>query len=262
MHQFQFAIATRCFIQPLAASMTSAAELNVHGLQFDVRHELRANELTETGRRDFLHQMKERGLQVSGAFFPLNFPLYEPEKIDLRISAICSAMRFAYSIRATTLCLRIGQIPEDAASKDRILLVEALSDLARQANHIGTSLAITPTNDSAETLRKLLDEIKTGPIGIDFDPAHFAMTKRSVVESLRTLHDLVLHVQLRDGNSSINGGQETAVGQGNVDWVEVLALLGEMDYRGWLTSIRTQGSDPGYDMARGIKFIRQILLGH
>lgn len=262
MHQFRLAVATRCFIQPLAASMTSAVELNVPGLQFDVRNELRAGELTETGRRDFLHQIKERGLQVAGAVFPLNYPLYEPDKIDLRIAAICAAMKFAYAIRATTLSLRIGQIPEEVTSKDRMLLVEALSDLARHANHIGTSLAITPTNDSAETLRMLLDEIKTGPIGIDFDPAHFAMTKRSVVESLRTLHDRILHVQLRDGSSGINGGREEAIGQGNVDWVEVLALLGEMDYRGWLTSIRTEGSDPGYDMARGIKFIRQILTGH
>lgn len=201
-------------------------------------------------------------MQVAGAVFPLNYPLYEPDKIDVRVAALRDAMKFAYAIRATTLCIRVGQIPEDATSKDRLLLVEALSDLARHANHIGTSLAITPTNDSAESLRRLLDEIKTGPIGIDFDPAHFAMTKRSVVESLRTLHDLVLHVQLRDGNSSIDGGHEEAVGQGNVDWVEVLALLGEMDYRGWVTSIRTQGSDPGYDMARGIKFIRQILMGH
>jgi sugar phosphate isomerase/epimerase len=262
MHQFRLAVATRCFIQPLVTSLKSAADLGVKGLQFDLRNELRASELTETGRRDLLHQIKEHGLSVASAVFPLNYPLYEPDKIDVRIAAIRDAMKFAYSIRATTLCIRVGRIPEEDASKERLLLIEALSDLARHANHVGTILAITPTNDSAETLRTLLDEIKTGPIGIDFDPAHFAMTKRSVVDSLRTLHNLVMHVQLRDGDAGIEGGQEEAVGQGNVDWIEVLALLGEMDYRGWLTSIRTQGSDPGYDMVRGIKFIRKILISH
>ena len=170
-------------------------------------------------------------------------------------------MRFAYSIKANTLCLRVGRIPEDPESKERKLLVEGLSDLAKHANHIGTALAITPSNDSAETLRTLLDEIKTGPIGIDFDPAHFAMTRRPVAESLRLLHNLVLHFQLRDGDAGIDGGQEEAVGQGNVDWIEVLATLGEMDYRGWLTSIRTQGSDPGYDVRQGLKFIQRILVG-
>ena len=261
MHQFRLAVATRCFIQPLAESIKSAAELNVQGLQFDIRNELRSSELTETGRRDLLHRIEEHGLKISGAVFPLNYPLYEPDKIDVRVAAIRDAMKFAYAIRAMTLCIRIGRVPEDAASKERQLLVEALCDLARHANHIGTSLAITPTNDSAETLRTLLDEVKTGPIGIDFDPAHFAMTGRPVAGSLRTLHNLVMHVQLRDGDSGIEGGQEEAVGQGNVDWIEVLALLGEMDYSGWLTSIRTQGSDRAFDMTRGVKFIQRILLG-
>ena len=261
MHKFRLAIATRCFVQPLVASIKSAAELNVQGLQFDVRNELKASELTETGRRDLLHQIREHGLSVASAVFPLNYPLYEPDKIDVRIAAIRDAMRFAYSIKATTLCLRVGRIPEDPESKERKLLVEGLCDLAKHANHIGTALAITPSNDSAETLRTLLDEIKTGPIGIDFDPAHFAMTRRPVAESLRLLHNLVLHFQLRDGDAGIDGGQEEAVGQGNVDWIEVLATLGEMDYRGWLTSIRTQGSDPGYDVRQGLKFIQRILVG-
>ena len=261
MHQFRLAVATRCFVQPLAASLKSAAETNVQGVQFDIRNELRASELTETGRRDLMHQIKEFGLTVSGAVFPLNYPLYEPDKIDVRVAAIRDAMRFAYSIRASTLCIRVGRIPEETASKEHQLLVEALCDLARHANHIGTALAITPTNDSAETLRALFDAVKTGPIGIDFDPAHFAMTRRPILDSLRLLHDLVFHVQLRDGDAGIEGGREEAVGQGNVDWIELLALLGEMDYRGWLTSIRKQGSDTGFDMIHGIKFIKRILIG-
>ena len=261
MHQFRLAVATRCFNLPFVESLKSTAELSVEGLQVDIRNEIRSGVLTETGRRDFLYQIKEHGLTIAGAVFPLNHPLYEPDKIDVRVAAIRDAMKFAYSIKATTLCLRVGRVPDDAASKEKKLLVEALCDLARYSNHIGTLLAVTPTNDSAETLKSLLDEVKTGPIGIDFDPAHFAMTGRPVAESLRTLHDFVMHVQLRDGIRGIDGGQEEAVGQGNVDWVEILALLGEMDYRGWLTSIRSQGEDRARDMTRGIKFVRQLLLG-
>ena len=261
MHQFRLAVATRCFNQPLVASFDSAAELNVAGLQFDIRNEIRANELTATGRRDFLHQIKEHGLTVAGAIFPLNYPLYEPDKIDVRVAAIRDALKFAYSIGANPLCFRVGKIPEKADSIERKLLVESLCDLARYGNHVGTLPTITPTNDSAETLRKLMNEVKTGPIGIDFDPAQFAMTGQPVSESLRTLHDLVFHVQLRDGVHGIEGGQESAVGQGNVDWVEVLALLGETDYRGWLTSIRNDGNDRARDISRGIKFIQRILLG-
>lgn len=261
MHQFRLAVATRCFNQPLAASLKSAAGLAVQGVQFDLRHEILADQLGPTGRRDLLHQISEYGLTISGATFPLNHPLYEADKIDVRIAAIREAMKFAYSMKATTLCFRIGRIPEDPESKDRKLLVEVLSDLARYSNHVGTVLAVTPTNDSAESIRALLDGIKTGPIGVDFDPALFAMTGRPVTDSLQVLHDLVMHVQLRDGSHGIDGGQEEVIGYGNVDWVEVLALLGEMDYRGWLTAIRTRGTDRGADLARGLKMVKQILIG-
>ena len=261
MYQFQIAVATRCFVQPLLQSIKSAADLGVAGVQFDVRNEVRSGELTETGRRDLLHQIREHGLKISGAVFPLNHPLYEADKIDVRVAAIRDAMKFAYSIKATTLCIRVGRIPGDEQSKERKLLVEVLGDLARYANHVGTVLAVTPTNDSADDLKALLDEIKTGPIGVDFDPAHFVMTGRPVTDSLRTLHNFVMHVQLRDGIHGIDGGQEETVGHGNVDWAEVLALLGEMDYRGWLTSIRNQGDDRVNDTVRGVKFIRKMLLG-
>ena len=87
------------------------------------------------------------------------------------------------------------------------------------------------------------------------------MNGRDVADSLRTLHELVLHVQLRDGIHGIDGGQEVAVGQGNVDWIEVLALLGETGYQGFLTAIRGPGRDQSRDVSSGIKFIRQILLG-
>lgn len=261
MHQFRLAVATRCLSLPLISSIKAAADLKVSGLQFDIRNEVRAEELTETGRRDLLHLISEHGLTISGAVFPLNHAIYEPDQIDGRVSAIREAMKFAYSIRAGTLCIRIGRIPEESESKERKLLIEAVSDLARYSNHVGTVLAITPTNDSAQALRSLLDQVKTGPIGIDFDPAHFAMTGRPVTESLKELHEFVLHVQMRDGTHGVEQGQETAVGRGNVDWVEVLALLGEMGYRGWLTAIRNHGNDRFGDISRGIKSIQLLLSG-
>lgn len=261
MQQFHLAVATRCFVEPLLLSLKSAADLNVQGVQFDIRNEVRSAELTETGRRDLLHQLSEHGLKVASTTFPLNHPLYEQDRIDVRVAAIREAMKFAYLLKAPTLCIRVGRIPSEEQVKDRALLIEVLSDLARHANHVGTVIAVTPTNDTADQLRSLIEQIKTGPIGIDFDPAHFAMTGRSVSESLRALHNLVMHVQLRDGVHGIDGGQEETVGHGNVDWAEVLALLGEMDYRGWMTAIRNQGDDRPTDLVRALKYVRKMLLG-
>ena len=262
MNQFLLAVATRCLGQSsLSASFKAAAELNVPGLQFDIRNEVKSKDFSDSGRRDLLRRINDRGLKVASTVFPLQHPLYNMDRIELRINALRDAMRFAYSLKSTNLCFRVGRIPSEDDFKQRKLLIEVLNDLASLANHVGVTLAITPTHDSAESLKMLVEEIKSGPIGIDFDPAHFAMMGQPIAESLRALHNLVVHVQLRDGAEGIDGGHEEAVGQGQVDWIEVMALLGEMDYQGWLTAVRSQGDDPHRDVAQGIKIIQRLLIG-
>jgi L-ribulose-5-phosphate 3-epimerase len=261
MHQFRLAVATRCFRQPLLDSLVSAARLGVEGVQFDLRNEVVAAQLSDTGQRQFLHRLSELNLTIAGAAYPLTRPLTEEHQIDERVSELRNALKFAYSLKAGTLCCKVGKIPE-AASKSRQLLVEVLNDLARYSNHIGTVLCITPTNDSCQDLLTLLGDVQAGPIGVDFDPAHFAMTGRSSTEALRALHAVALHVQLRDGFRGFDGGgQEAAVGSGAIDWTELLAQLGEIDYRGWLTAIRNQGDDRGGDVTRAVQQVRRLLLG-
>jgi sugar phosphate isomerase/epimerase len=243
-------------------SLLSAARLGLEGVQFDLRNEVVATELSDTGRRQFLHRISEMNLKVAGAAFPLTRPLTEEHELDRRVNELRNAMTFAYSLKATILCCKVGKIPVDPESKSRQLLVEVLNDLSRHSNNIGTVLCITPTDDSHEELLKLLDEVKAGPLAIDFDPAHFATTGRSTTEALRALHSVIGHVQLRDGFRGFDGGgQEAAVGNGAVDWSELLALLGEIEYRGWMTAIRNQGDDRPADIARAVKQIGRLMLG-
>ncbi|MDX1965905.1 MAG: sugar phosphate isomerase/epimerase [Planctomycetaceae bacterium] len=262
MQPLQLAVATRCWKAPLLETIGVAADMGVQGLQFDLREELPPSSLTETGRRDFLHRLRERGLRVSSGWLPLQRPLTSEYQLERRLAFLREAMTFAFQLGAPTLCFRCGRIPEDLTQGEGRVLVEMLSDLAAYANHVGVVLGVTPSADTVEQLAGLISQIKTGPIGIDFDPAHFAMSGQPVLDALRALHARVVHVQLRDGMRDLaGGGSETAVGQGIIDWTEVIALLGEMDYRGWLTAIRTQGDDKPNDIARGLRFVKKLLLG-
>jgi sugar phosphate isomerase/epimerase len=262
MHQFRLAVATRCFRQPLLDSLLSAARIGVEGVQFDLRNEVIADQLSETGRRQFLHRISELNLSVAGASYPLTRPLSEEHEIDRRVNELRDAMTFAYSLKATTLCCKVGKIPTDRTSKSRLLLTDVLNDLAAHANRVGTALCITPTDDPADELLALVSDVKTGPIGIDFDPGHFALTGRSNPDALRVLHAVTMHVQLRDGFRGFDGGgQESVVGQGVVDWAELLAVLSEIDYRGWLTAVRNQGDTRAADVTHAVKSIGRLLLG-
>lgn len=261
MQLLRLAVATRCWKEPLPRLLTEISELGVEGLQIDLRDEVPPASLTESGRRDFLHRLREKGLQLASAWLPLRQPLYSESEMDGRVEYVRKALEFAAQLRIPTLCLRVGKVPEDLAEGSGKILREILDDLAAVANHRGVTLALTPTAESATELGQLVRTIKKGPVGIDFDPAYFAMAALPVAETLKQLHGEVVHFQLRDGLREIaGGGIETELGQGTVDWREVVALLGEMDYRGWCTALRTQGDDKPGDIARGIAALKRLLL--
>lgn len=261
MRPLQLAVASRCIQRPWRDAFKLIAASPATGIQFDLRDEVTAVGLGETARREFLHRLEEHGLKTAASYFSMRSALTEPDRLDAKMAAIRAAMEFAYSLRSTVLCLRVGTVPA-ADSPELTLLRELLGDLARHGNHVGVTLAITPMQDSPERLRGLLDSIKTGPIGVDFDPAGFAMTGQSAADALRSLHDLIVHLQIRDGRRELGGpGAETAVGRGEVDWVEILPLLQQIDFKGWLTAIRTQGNDPGSDVLRAVTYINTVQMG-
>jgi sugar phosphate isomerase/epimerase len=262
MHRFRFAAATRCWRGPLPDTLRAVARLGATGVQFDLVQELPPTALSDTGRRDFLHLLGELGLQVGSAVVPLRQPLFVEEELDRRLDTLRAAMKFAALLKCSTVCFRCGRIPDDDAAPQTQLLREVISDLARHANHVGVTLAVMPIDDPPARLTSFLGAIQTGPLGIDFDPAQFVMQGESSTAALRELHRLVVHLQLRDGVRDFRGGgSETVVGEGAVDWIELFALLGEMEYRGWLTAIRTQGEDRAGDVGRALQAAQKLLLG-
>lgn len=259
MQLFKTSVSTRSLGPSLKQSLLLAAESGVQGVQIDVREELRSSELTDTGRRQFLHRMSELGLKVASVQFPIRRSLSDQQELDGRVAALKSAMKFAWELQCPVLTSRIGRIPADPASAEYRLLQEVLEDLARHGNHIGTTLAVTPTVDSPEHLKALISSIRGGPIGIDFDPAAFVSGGQNPTSALRTLHEHVIHCEARDAIRDMDGsGLEVALGRGETDWVELLALLHEAEYRGWMNVTRTQGDDKPGDALRAVRYLQNI----
>lgn len=262
MHQFRLAVATRCFERPLRESLRLAADTGAEGVQFDLRDEIPPDELTQSARRDLQHLLDELGLRVAGTTFSLRRGLLDPHELDRRIAAIKQAMTRSFELKSGVLTVRTGHLPADPEDKASQILHDVLDDLARHANHIGVTLALSITPEGPDALQQVLAATHTGPLGVDFDPARVVMGGWEPVSVLRSLHNLVSHVQLRDGLSETDeAGTETPFGQGAVPWLEVLATLGEIEYAGWLTALRTQGSDKAGDLRRAISSVQRLLLG-
>ena len=259
MMPLRLAVASHCLSQPVRKIIRAAVEIGAQGIQFDVRNELRATDLSESGRRQLLHEMEVEGVTIASLVLPTRRSFYDQEQLDDRVTAVKRAMEFAYQLRVPHVISRVGAIPADKESNEYKVLVEVLNDIARYGNRVGSTLLITPTRDAAADMKSLIDEIKEGLVGINFDPAIFAMNSRNSIEAFRLLHKHVLHITARDGLRDIDGsGQETVLGRGEVDWAEMLALLGEADYHGWINVDRTSGEDKPGDVARAIQYLRNV----
>lgn len=262
MLPLRMAVATRAFSEPLKRSVQTAAEMGAQGVQFDLRNEVRPNELSATGRRQLLHYLEEMNITVASAMFPTRRAFYDMEELEARLAGTRQAMEFAYQLKAHVLTLRVGRVPEEDAAQDYQILRQVLNDLARHANRVGVSLAITPTRDNPTRLLQLLNEVTEGPIGLNFDPAIFVMSGQNPSKMLEMFQEHLLHVMVRDAVRDMDGsGLEVPVGRGEVEWEEVLALLNKAEYRSWLTVDRTQGNDPEGDIRRALQYLKNVAMG-
>src|SRR5690606_22889951 len=224
MLRLRLAIATVRLKGSLRETIRLAEQTGASGLQFDARQQLKPGDFSQTARRQLLHNLAERNLQVASLTFALRRPLHDQEQLDARLDAIKQAMQFAWDLKSRVLVCRIGRIVEDADAPEAVRQREVLQDLARHGNRVGVTLAVTPSGGSPEMLRSVLESIDAGPLGIDFDPAERIMSHQPPVPSLQVLHDRVAHVTIRDALRDADGaGREMVVGRGEVAWEEVLA---------------------------------------
>ena len=250
---------TRLLEGRLRDKIPQVAAFGADGVQLDLRYELKPGELSETGRRQFRNLFSEHDLALAPALFPLRRPLIDQEGLEERVAGITAALRFAADLKAPALMVRAGTIP-DSETDQLTLFIEVLNDLARAGDHVGVTFTLTSGREPADKLAELLKSVTAGPIGVNFDPAAAVMTERNPAEEIRLLHDHLNHLRVRDGLRDTDGaGVEVPVGRGEIDWEDLLAVLAEIDFTGWMTPDRTSGEDMAADAARAVSYVRNVM---
>lgn len=289
------ALSTRELGLPFKKALLRVPQLGGRGVMIDARHEITARDFSESAQRELLRYLKELDLKISALCFPTRHDLADQRSLDERVNALLNAMKLASQLKVRTLLIEMGTVPEpilesdseqeestptDSSVEDLLspanlfqfqikpeqpydqyqVLLEVMQDLARVGNKLGVTVTITPTGPLPR-LQEFLAKIKSGPVGINFDPSLCILEKQDPQEVVRCFHDRLMHVVARDRVQERNGqSQEVPIGQGEVSWEEVLALLTEADYRGWLTVQRTTGDQIAADLAGGIQFLQNVAM--
>ncbi|NOX52935.1 MAG: sugar phosphate isomerase/epimerase [Planctomycetes bacterium] len=259
MPRLKIAVATRILDKPLRQALLTVAQTGASGVQLDVRSEVPPAELSQTGRRQLVKQLRDLNLAVASVHVPTRRALSDEAFLEQRLELIRDAMQLAYDLKSGVVTVRMGALPDPTDSGPSTLLIEVLNDLARFGNRVGAVLAVLPASEEPDRLAQVLSHVKDGPIGLDFDPTVFVAARQAPGEAFRTLHEQIVHVQVRDAVRDLDGAvREVPVGRGDVAWDELLALLEEASYGGWLTVVRTSGEDRAGDAARAVQYLRNV----
>ncbi|MGE3804516.1 MAG: sugar phosphate isomerase/epimerase family protein [Gemmataceae bacterium] len=157
-----------------------------------------------------------------------------------------------------------GFIPEPGDA-DRKPFLDTLAQAAGLAKEKGITIAFETGQETADLLRKTLDELKCPNVKVNFDPANVLLYEMG--DPLRAVEILgpdIRSVHVKDAvPTKVPGtwGDEVPLGQGTVNIKKFLATLKKVGYQGPLLIEREVGDQPQRvkDIAHGIKHIKECL---
>lgn len=127
---------------------------------------------------------------------------------------------------------------------------EAMSSLAGYAQERGIRLAVEAIvgHVCADLghLQQLSAEIKGLPIYVNFDPSHFIVQGIDPARVIEQVGDRIVHVHMKDGKGRFSQYAFPPLGEGEIDFVDLIRRLRTTGYRGVL-SVEYEAQVFGWD---------------
>jgi len=246
---------------PLRRALAAAAELNVAGVQFDAVGELAPRQLSQTGRREFRHLLKSHGLELTAIGCPMRRGLSEAEGLDARLEYVREVMSLSFDLGPRLVIVEAGRLPDDPKAPATTLLKEALLALGQHGDRVGSVLALETGLEPGEKLAAFLQGFDTGGLSVNLDPANLLMNGFDPYAGTQALRGRIAHVHAKDARkaSASRSAAEVPLGHGDLDWLQLLGLLEEGEYRGWVISERETGQGGLPEMTASIAFLRRLV---
>lgn len=260
MLQIKIAIQLASLKLPFRKALQMATRLGAQAVEIDARTQLKPSELSRTAVRHLRKTMADLNLSVSAVCFQTRRGYSDAADIEQRVEATKAAMKMAYELGSNVVVNQIGRIPQDPEDEARSLLLATLTDIGKSAQRVGAFLAARTGTEDGQTLRDLIDDLPAGSLAVDLDPGNLIINGFSATEAAKVLGEHVMHVHARDGVQDLAQGRglEVPLGRGSADFPNLLGILEEFQYRGFLTIQRDQSSDPVMEIGNAVQFLQNI----
>lgn len=166
-----------------------------------------------------------------------------------RVAEMKEISDYARVLNCNTVGLHVGFIPHDTASAEYKSLVETMRDLLDHVAANGQNLHLETGQETAEGLLQFISDVARDNLFVNFDPANMILYGTGQpLEALERVGFFVKSVHCKDGvwskTPGVTWGQETALGEGDVDFEAFLRLLLRLGYSGPLTIEREIPQEP------------------
>jgi L-ribulose-5-phosphate 3-epimerase len=162
------------------------------------------------------------------------------------------------------LMLHGGFIPEPGRP-DRKPFLDTLARVSDLARAKGVTVAFETGQESADLLRRTLDELKCPNLKVNFDPANMLLyDKGDPLRAVEILGPDIRSVHVKDANrTKVPGtwGEEVPLGRGQANIRQFVQTLKKVGYQGPLCIEREVGDQEQRlaDVAHGIRYLRECL---
>jgi sugar phosphate isomerase/epimerase len=245
---------------PFKKALHTAAQLGAEAVEIDARNQLPPGELTRTAVRHLRKMLDDLNLRVCALRFRTRRGYDAADDIDRRVDATKQALTAAYELGAGVVVNQIGRAAADAGSPEWSLLTQVLADLGRYGQKAGATLAAETGSEDAAALRRLIDALPAGSLGVCFNPGSLIINGFSATDAIRELGRDTIYLHAQDGVRDLARGRglEVPLGRGSADFPELLGVLEEHEYRGYATIVREQSDDAIFEIGQAVQFLRSL----
>lgn len=257
------------------------------GIELEATGDFSPQQLSQTGRRELRNILRSHDLELSALSCPLRRGLDVAENQQPRIEHVRDVLSLSYDLGARLVTVFAGKIPEatsDATSaetpppapsklllggasllsgalagtaraSDPERLEEALRDLGRHGDKVGATLALETGAEGAEALDRYLARFDSGSLAACLNPGQLLLARHDPVLAARTLKRRVAYVRGTEARYQGAALRLVPVGQGDIDWLQMLGAFAEIEYRGWLTVEGENRAEAG----QAVAFLRRLV---
>jgi L-ribulose-5-phosphate 3-epimerase len=198
-----------------------------------------------------------QSIQKTGGF---GDPALRPE----RLKRLQWALDRTCALGLSDLMLHAGFLPEPG-DPERKPFLDTLTKVSEMAKAKGVTVAFETGQETADLLRRTLDELKCPNLKVNFDPANMLLyEKGDPIRAVEILAPDIRSVHVKDAvPTKVPGtwGEEVPLGQGQVNIKLFVKTLKKVGYRGPLCIEREVGNQQQRmaDIAHGIRYVRECL---